>query len=137
MHRLDLPTNGEQGLLMIVEFDEVPFHEATVREFQGAPGKVTITLEIEAEPTPDGFQRADIIRVDFTGATDLTQDQRPTQSYSKAADDGELLSLNYSAGRAEIVIEWNEWDPRRTETRVYHFSAEPPFATCVISGSAT
>lgn len=96
----------------------VSFHEATVVNFcqRGS----SIELQLEGVTTDRGKHAATVVLENVTG---LVVDGRSQSALTKEAEDAEVLTLKLTESGVSMILEWNDWEPRRQIVRAYDVQA--------------
>lgn len=96
----------------------VSFHEATVVSFcrKGS----NIELQLEGVTTDQGIRAAKVVLEAVAG---LVVDGRPQSALTMEAQDAEVFSLKLNEIGMVLILEWNDWEPRRQFVRTYDVRA--------------
>ena len=95
------------------------FHEATITAF--AMEGATVTIGLEGVLRDDRTQ--DLV-VQVFGTRETLVDGIPNRQIGMLSDDGEVLTLDQTGNLVELIVLWNEYDPRKATTVCYRFVCE-------------
>jgi hypothetical protein len=95
------------------------FHEAIVLEFV----KNQTTIKLQLENVRLGGQVKNV-ELSFIGIKTFEEDQNPPQFPLMAAESGEVLSLELNNNKAELLIEWHNFQIRDIFIRFYFIDCE-------------
>ena len=92
----------------------VSFHEATVVNF--CRKGLSIELQLDGVTSGRGKHGATVVLETVTG---LVVDGRSQSALTMEAEDAEVLTLELNESGMLLILEWNDWGPRRQFVRTY------------------
>ncbi|MBV1777356.1 hypothetical protein KSF73_16670 [Burkholderiaceae bacterium DAT-1] len=103
---------------LVINMEKLYFHEATI-EAVSQNGEI-VQFSIEGVHTDNG--EVCNVQVTFNGVHEILRDGCEVDSLFMEMDDGEVLSLELNSGRANLVVEWNNFVDRQSDVKAYQFN---------------
>jgi len=99
--------------------DKIWFHDATLEDVQTTGS--SITLNVVDARTQDDLPCS--VRITLEEVALLKADGEVADTFVVEAKDAEILSLELRDDGIVMLLEWNDWEPRRQFVRSYEIKA--------------
>ena len=97
----------------------ISFHEATMMGIKRVDEEICFLLE---DVYVENQHRS--ASVYLKGVSRILRDGSPVDDLTMECSDGEILTLKYRSGSAQLIIEWNDFKEHSHETRSYQIDCK-------------